>query len=143
MTLVDQLRAIVGPEHVITEASVTATYETDWTGRFRGTAHCVVRPADTAEVAAVVGACATDGVAISLQGGNTGLVGGSVPADGSVLLSLARLTSLEPVDIVSGQVTVGAGVTLSLDELISVLGESFELLGPAMSAAAGRVPVAV
>jgi FAD/FMN-containing dehydrogenase len=48
-----------------------------------------------------------------VQGGNTGLVGGSVPVDGAVLVTLARLTDLEPVDVVSGQVTAQAGVTLA------------------------------
>ena len=113
MTLEDQLRSVVGPDHVLSDKSVTATYETDWTGRFGGLARCVVRPADTEQVAAVVRACAAEKVAVCLQGGNTGLVGGSVPAAGAVLMSLARLTSIEPVDVVSAQVTVGAGVTLS------------------------------
>jgi FAD/FMN-containing dehydrogenase len=113
VTLEEQLVAIVGPEHVLTDPSVTASYETDWTGRFHGAARCVVRPADTEQVAAVVRACSGDGTAVCIQGGNTGLVGGSVPAAGAVLMSLTRLSSIEPVDIVSAQVTVGAGVTLS------------------------------
>ena len=48
-------------------------------------------------------ACA-DGrrAAMTVQGGNTGLVGGGVPAGGEVLLSLTRLTELEPVDRVDG-----------------------------------------
>ena len=112
-TLEQRLADVVGAEHVLTDRSVTASYETDWTGRFRGAARCVVRPADTAQVAAVVRACAADGVALCLQGGNTGLVGGSVPVDGAVLMSLARLVVIEPVDVVSAQVTVGAGVTLA------------------------------
>jgi FAD/FMN-containing dehydrogenase len=52
-------------------------------------------------------------VALCIQGGNTGLVGGAVPADGTVLLSLTRLTAVDPVDVVAGQVTVGAGCTLA------------------------------
>ena len=113
MTLEVTLSGVVGAEHVLTDPSVRATYETDWTGRFSGRARCVVRPADTGQVAAVIGACVEAGVAVCLQGGNTGLVGGSVPVDGAVLLSLARLTSIEPVDVVSAQVTAGAGVALA------------------------------
>jgi FAD/FMN-containing dehydrogenase len=112
-SLEEQLAAIVGPGHLLTDPSVTASYETDWTGRFGGRARCVVRPADTDAVAAVVRACASDGVPLCVQGGNTGLVGGSVPVDGGVLISLARLTSIDSVDVVSAQVTVGAGVTLA------------------------------
>jgi FAD/FMN-containing dehydrogenase len=113
----------VGAEHVVTDPAVTASYESDWTGRFRGSARCVVRPRTTDEVAAVVRACAAAGVFVCVQGGNTGLVGGSVPVDGAVLLSLARLDEIEPVDVVSGQVTVGAGVTLSrLQQQVRPLG---------------------
>jgi FAD/FMN-containing dehydrogenase len=113
VTLEDELAAVTGPEHVLTDPSVRASYETDWTGRFGGRARCVVRPADTEQVAAVLRACSAEDVAVCVQGGNTGLVGGSVPIEGAVLLSLARLTTIDPVDVVSAQVTVGAGVTLA------------------------------
>jgi FAD/FMN-containing dehydrogenase len=64
-------------------------------------------------VAAVVRACAAADVAVQVQGGNTGLVGGSVPGGGEVLLSLTRLTALGEVDRAAAQVTVGAGVPLA------------------------------
>ena len=108
----DALRGVVGDAHVLTDDDLKASYETDWTRRFHGSARCVVRPADTAQVAAVLRACADAGVAVTVQGGNTGLVGGGVPAGGEVLLSLSRLATLEPVDTLAAQVTVGAGVTL-------------------------------
>jgi FAD/FMN-containing dehydrogenase len=111
--LVDELRDVVGDAHVLVDADLRAPYETDWTRRFHGTASCVVRPATTEEVAAVVRACAVAGAPIVVQGGNTGLVGGGVPGDGEVLLSLTRLNRLDPVDEVAGQVTAGAGVTLA------------------------------
>jgi FAD/FMN-containing dehydrogenase len=111
--LARRLRSIVGASQVLDDPEIRASYETDWTGRFRGVSCCVVRPGSTAEVVDVVRACARAGVAMCLQGGNTGLVGGSVPVDGAVLLSLSRLTVVEPVDLVAGQVTVGAGCTLA------------------------------
>jgi FAD/FMN-containing dehydrogenase len=113
MGLADQLRAVVGDAHLLEDRSVIASYETDWTGRFHGTARCVVRPASTAEVVGVLAACAQAGVGVCVQGGNTGLVGGGVPADGSVLLATTRLSDIEAVDVVAGQVTVGAGCTLA------------------------------
>ena len=112
MTLVSHLASIVGPTQVLVDPDLRAPYETDWTGRFTGSAMCVVRPADTSEVVSVVQACAALSVPIVVQGGNTGLVGGGVPRGNEVLLSLTRLTDREPVDPVEGQVTVGAGVTL-------------------------------
>ena len=113
MSLEAQLAEIVGADHVLTDPGLRASYEVDWTGRFRGQARVVVRPADTGQVAAAVRACVDAGVPICVQGGNTGLVGASVPTDGAVLLTTARLRELDPVDVVSGQVTVGAGAPLT------------------------------
>jgi FAD/FMN-containing dehydrogenase len=110
--LEDRLRDIVGAPHVLVDPDLKSQYETDWTRRFSGEARCVVRPASTEEVSAVVTACAETGVAITVQGGNTGLVGAGVPAGGEVLLSLGRLTAIEDVDVLEAQVTAGAGVTL-------------------------------
>jgi len=79
----------------------------------------VVRPADTAQVAAVIRVCSAAGAGLVIQGGNTGLVGGSVPAahpgpgGPPILMSLTRLDGIGPVDKVASQVTVGAGVTLA------------------------------
>ena len=114
MTLVEELRGVVGPQHVLVDADVRAGYETDWTGRFVGSTPCVVRPGSTDEVAAVVRACAVAGATIVPQGGNTGLVGGGVPLAGEVVLSLRRLSSVGPVDRLASQVTVGAGAVLAV-----------------------------
>jgi FAD/FMN-containing dehydrogenase len=109
--LLDEFAAVVGDAHVLTGAA-TAGYAVDWTGRFRGRAAAVLRPADTAEVAAVLSRCRDAGVPVVPQGGNTGLVGGGVPRHGEVVLSLARLDRLGPVDTDAAQVTAGAGVSL-------------------------------
>ena len=76
--LIEQLQHIVGAPHVLSDGNLEA-YEKDWRGRVRGRALCVVRPGNTNEVAAVVKACAQAGVSIVPQGGNTGLVVGSIP----------------------------------------------------------------
>jgi FAD/FMN-containing dehydrogenase len=111
--LENRLRVVVGRPNVLTDRDVTASYETDWTRRFSGHARCVVRPGSTEEVAAVLRACSAAGAPVVVQGGNTGLVGGGVPAGGEVLLSTTRLRALGDVDPVAAQVTVGAGVTLA------------------------------
>ena len=109
--LLREFSAVLGSTHVLT-GDATAGYVTDWTGYFTGHAPAVLRPRDTAEVAAVLALCTEAGVAVVPQGGNTGLVGGGVPRHGEVVLSLARLGRLGPVDADSGQVTAGAGVSL-------------------------------
>jgi FAD/FMN-containing dehydrogenase len=109
--VIDELRDIVGDRHVLVDDDVRAGYEVDWTGRYRGSAPCVVRPGSVDEVAAVLRWCSAHAVAVVPQGGNTGLVGGGVPLAGEVVLSLQRFTSIGEVDALASQVTVGAGVT--------------------------------
>ncbi|HEX6424723.1 MAG TPA: FAD-binding oxidoreductase [Acidimicrobiales bacterium] len=109
----DGCRAAVGDAEVVVDPDVTASYTTDWTGRFTGATPAVVRPGSTAEVAAVVDLAREHRVALVPQGGNTGLVAGGVPLGGEVVVSLSRLTALGPVDGLAGQVTAGAGVTLA------------------------------
>ncbi len=147
----DVLASIVGPSHVLVEPDLKASYEVDWSGRFRGTARCVVRPANTAEVAAVLGVCAQAQVPVTVQGGNTGLVGAGVPAGGDVLLSLARLDELEPVDPIAAQVTVGAGVRLEalqrhvraagLDFGVDLAARSLATIGGLVATNAGGIRV--
>lgn len=108
-----ELTKAVGVNQVLTERDMVAGYVTDWTGVWSGWTRAVVRPGTVEEVQAVVSICREAGVPIVTQGGNTGLVGGSVPHHGEVVLSLRRLTRLDSVDPISGQVTAGAGVTIA------------------------------
>ena len=116
--VVSQLREIVGPGHVLTATELVAPYATDWTRRFSGPCLAVVRPGSTAEVARVVAACTEANIAMLPQGGNTGLVGGGVPAPHPgpmglpVIVSLRRLSHISEVDQLSGQLTAGAGALL-------------------------------
>lgn len=127
--LLAELAGAVGEPQVLTGPSLLAGYVTDWTRRYHGTASCVVRPGSAEEVAEVVRCCARHAAVLVPQGGNTGLVGGSVPppdgpagrgggtgrgprGGGVVVLSTSRLTDLGAVDAIAGQVTAGAGVTI-------------------------------
>nr|WP_297357426.1 FAD-binding oxidoreductase [uncultured Caldimonas sp.] len=112
-TLLDSLRAAVGTAHVLTDGDLSA-WELDWRKRYRGKALAVVRPGHTDEVAAVVKACSEHGAAIVPQGGNTGLVGGSVPdtSGTQVLLSLQRMNRVREIDAANLTMTVDAGCVL-------------------------------
>jgi FAD/FMN-containing dehydrogenase len=112
--LLQALVSAVGPAHVLADDDVRAAFETDWTGRFSGRALAAVRPADTAQVAAVVAACREHGAALVPQGGNTGMVGAGVPRGGEVVLSLIRLRELGEVDRAAATVKAGAGVPLAV-----------------------------
>ena len=111
--LIEQLQHILGAAHVLSDGNLEA-YEKDWRGRIRGRALCVVRPGSTDEVAAVVKACALAGVSIVPQGGNTGLVVGSIPDESGrqVLLSLQRMNRVRHIDPANLTVTVEAGCVL-------------------------------
>ncbi len=109
----DPLRSIVGEAHVITDADRLASHVTDWTGAFTGATPAVVRPGSTAEVAEVVRWCRAQRVAIVPQGGNTGLVGGSVPLAGELVLSTERLGGITDQDPDAGQLTALAGTTIA------------------------------
>ena len=108
-----ELVKVVGPTQVLIEQDIVAGYVTDWTGAWTGWTRAVVRPGTVGEVEQVVSLCRAASVPIVAQGGNTGLVGGSIPHRGEVVLSLRRLTRLDPVETISGQVTAGAGVTIA------------------------------
>ncbi|MFW0784159.1 FAD-binding oxidoreductase [Gordonia sp. CPCC 206044] len=143
----DDLRGIVGDTHVLTEPDAMAGHLTDWTGRFSGTADAVVRPRTTDQVAAVVARCAGADVAICVQGGNTGLVGGSVPpADRRpdtplIVLSTVRMSDIDEVDAVGRCVGVQAGVTVdAIDRRAGAAGLTFPVdLASRESATAGGV----
>jgi FAD/FMN-containing dehydrogenase len=115
MTLQDLLGEIVGARNVLTDPADTKPYFTDWRRQYSGTAECVVRPASTSEVAAVMALCAREEFAVVPQGGNTGLVGGSVPtgAHREVVLSLSRLNRIRAVDVLNDTITVEAGCVLA------------------------------
>ncbi|MCX7278882.1 MAG: FAD-binding oxidoreductase [Burkholderiales bacterium] len=127
--LIDSLRLAVGPHNVLTEGDLSA-YENDWRKRSRGKSLAVVRPGSTAEVAAVVKACAAAGVSIVPQGGNTGLVVGSTPdtSGTQVVLSLQRMHAVRAIDGANLTMTVEAGCILqSLQEAADKAGFLFPL----------------
>ena len=112
--LLDQLRQAVGAEHVLTPQTDLSAWEQDWRQRARGKALAVVRPASAVEVAAVVRLCAAAGIAIVPQGGNTGLVVGSIPdkTGTQIVLSLQRMNRVRALDPENMTLTVEAGCIL-------------------------------
>ena len=108
------IRAAVG-DRWSADPGVLAPHLVDWRGRVRGAAALIVWPRSTAEVAAIVRAAAAGRVPLVPQGGNTGLVGGATPdaAGTAVIVSLARLAAIAPVDAAGQTLTVDAGAILA------------------------------
>ena len=131
--LLHSLRDIVGAAQVLTHddpGADLAAWEQDWRKRSRGRALAVVRPGNTAEVAAVVKACVAAGAPIVPQGGNTGLVVGSVPDDSGtqVVLSLTRMNRVRAIDGANLTMTVDAGCVLqNLQDAAETAGFLFPL----------------
>jgi len=149
--LIDTLKHVVGEPNVLTDAFDTAAYVSDWRGRYKGDALCVVRPATTDDVARVVQLCNKAKVPMVPQGGNTGLCGGATPRGGEVVISLARLNRVRAVDAENNTITVEAGCTLhAVQEAahaaarlfpLSIASEGTATIGGCLSTNAGGVQV--
>jgi FAD/FMN-containing dehydrogenase len=111
----EALARIVGAAHVLTDPALIASNLEEPRGLYRGKALALVRPADAREVAAVVAYCNGARIALTPQGGNTGLVGGQTPdASGrEIVLSLRRLNRIREIDPLADSMIVEAGVTLA------------------------------
>jgi FAD/FMN-containing dehydrogenase len=141
--LIGALRNALGDAHVLTHedpATDLSAWENDWRKRARGRALAVARPGNTAEVAAVVKACASAGASIVPQGGNTGLVVGSVPDETGtqVVLSLGRMQAVRAVDAANLTFTVEAGCIL---QNLQAAADSAGFLFPLSLAAEGSCTI--
>ncbi|KUL94734.1 FAD-dependent oxidoreductase [Bosea sp. WAO] len=115
--MLDRLRDIVGDKGLIADPGEMAPWLTDWRERRQGKALCVVAPASTAEVAAVMRLCSEEGQPVFPVGGNTGLCFGAVPESGrtekpGIVLSLRRMNKIRAIDRAGNVATVDAGVVL-------------------------------
>jgi FAD/FMN-containing dehydrogenase len=107
----ERLAARLGPKGYSIDAETIAPHLVEWRGRHQGSTPLLVMPASTEEVAAIVTLCAEARVAVTPQGGNTGLVGGQIP-QGEVLLSLKRMNKIRSSEPIDDALTVEAGVVL-------------------------------
>ena len=137
--LLEALAQAIGAANVLAGGDLSA-WEVDWRKRYRGRALAVVRPGSTEEVAAVLRACAAHATPVVAQGGNTGLVGASVPdASGTqLLLSLARLNRIRDIDGANLTLTAEAGCVL---QTVQEAAAARDLLFPLSLAAEGSCTI--
>ncbi|QPF86410.1 FAD-binding oxidoreductase [Bradyrhizobium genosp. L] len=112
--LIEKFRAIVGEKYAVTDAADIAPYVTEERDLYHGRSPLVLRPASTAEVAAICRLATEHRIALVPQGGNTGLVGGQTPHNGEVVVSMRRLDKIRDVDAESNTMTCEAGVVLQI-----------------------------
>src|SRR3954467_4444163 len=110
--LLSQFAAIVGERYAITDPAMQEPYLKEMRDLYRGRTPMVLRPGSVAEVSAILKLANETRTAIVPQGGNTGLVGGQLPYNGEIILSLNRMDKIREVDATSNTITAEAGVSL-------------------------------
>ena len=110
--VMSRLKAILGEGGWSTDPARLAPKLLEWRDRWTGVTPLLVLPKTTAEVSAVVAICAQAGIAITPQGGNTGLVGGQIP-QGEILLSTERMRAIRDLDAFDDVIVAEAGLPLA------------------------------
>lgn len=129
-TAVAEMRSILGPKGWLEDPDDTLKYRTDWRGGLTGEALGVARPASTAETAAVVRSAAKAGIGVVPQGGNTGLVMGSIPTEPrpTIVLSTDRMTAVRTLDPDNYAMVAEAGCIIQkMQEVAADTGRLFPL----------------
>jgi FAD/FMN-containing dehydrogenase len=123
-------KSLLGEVNVLTDAAAEP-HLIDWTTRYQGEALAVVKPGSVEEVSKILAFCNENLIPVIPQGGNTGLVHGSVPGKTltgnlPIVLSTLRLKELNPVNKLDRSIVVGAGVTISdLEKHVSSFGFTY------------------
>ena len=107
-----ELKSLLGSGRISEDEDIIKTYSDDWTGRYRGSARAVISPQSTYEVAEILNWCSTNQVGVVPQGGNTGMVGGSTPLNGELIISLRKMKNVNFSDRNNNQIVAEAGATL-------------------------------
>lgn len=103
-------------------------YTTDWMNKYRGNGSVVLKPRSTKDVSKILKYCNERNIAVVPQGGNTGLVGGSIPIFDEVIVNLANMNNIRQFDEVSGALVCDAGVILeNADSYLAERGHIFPL----------------
>lgn len=110
--VLSRLKSVLGADGWSQDADRIAPKLLEWRDRWIGSTPFLALPGSTGQVAAVVGVCFEAGVPITVQGGNTGLVGGQIP-QGEILLSTERMRAIRDLDAFDDVIVAEAGVTLA------------------------------
>lgn len=110
------------------DAADFETYNEDWMHKYKGQSKLVLRPGTTDEVSGILKYCNEQHLAVVPQGGNTGLVGGSIPVFDEIVISMARMNEIRSFDEVSGSLVIDAGCVLeTVDSYLAQKGYIFPL----------------
>jgi len=125
---VSYLKDVVSSRCVVEEKEALEPFNTDWMRKYRGTSSLVLKPNSTEQVSQILQYCNNKKLAVVPQGGNTGLVGGSVPVFDEIILNLSNMNRIRNFDEKSGIVTCEGGIVLeALSNFVSERGYTFPL----------------
>ncbi len=149
--VVSRLKDAAGPKGWSEDAAEIAPHLVEWRGKYQGRAKLLLKPDTTEQVSKILAICNETRTPIVPQGGNTGLVGGQIPFDNEVLLSLSRMNRIRAVDASGMNMIAEAGATLAAvqdaankaDRLfpLSIASEGSATIGGNVSTNAGGVHV--
>nr|XP_020642070.1 D-2-hydroxyglutarate dehydrogenase, mitochondrial [Pogona vitticeps]XP_020642071.1 D-2-hydroxyglutarate dehydrogenase, mitochondrial [Pogona vitticeps] len=100
------------PDRVVTASDELKSFNVDWLKSMRGCSKVLLKPRTTGEVSEILRYCSERNLAVNPQGGNTGLVGGSVPVFDEIILSTALMNQVISFDSISGILVCQAGCIL-------------------------------
>lgn len=122
-----RLKDRLGPHGWTEDPDLIAPHLIEWRDRWSGHAPILLMPSTTEEAQAIIGLCHEAGVAVTTQGGNTGLVGAQIPL-GEVLISTKRLNVIRAIDPVDDALVAEAGVVLTqVQDAARQIGKRFPL----------------
>ncbi len=122
--VLQELKSIVGSNNFIDDVQDMGAYLSDWRNHFSGQSPLILKPTSSKMVSDILLVCNENSLSVVPQGGNTGLVGGSVPSNerDEVVISLEKMNNILDIDPVNYTMTVEAGCILSniQDEALNV-----------------------
>ena len=146
-----RLKEAAGPKGWSEDANEIAPHLEEWRGKYHGRSALLLKPDSTGQVSKILAICNETRTPAVPQGGNTGLVGGQIPFDGEIILSLSRMNRVRAVDPIGMSMSVESGVTLAAaqnaandaDRLfpLSLAAEGTATIGGNISTNAGGVNV--
>jgi len=146
-----RLKEVAGPKGWSDDPAEIAPHLQEWRGKYQGTSSLLLKPDSTETVSKILSICNETRTAIVPQGGNTGLVGGQIPFNNEIILSLSRLNRIRDVDASGMNMIAEAGATLAAvqdaaaktDRLfpLSIASEGSATIGGNVSTNAGGVHV--
>lgn len=146
-----RLKEAAGPKGWSEDAAEIAPHLVEWRSKYQGRSPLLLKPETTTQVSAILAICNESKTPVVPQGGNTGLVGGQIPLNGEILLSLARMNKIRNMDAEGASMLAEAGVVLAkvqraADEAgkyfpLSLAAEGSATIGGNLSTNAGGVNV--